>query len=75
MYCNQKLDYICPINNNKTQNKMTNSKAQIEIKEVVATEKVKGTILIVKEQPVIGGGINETKSENTIYDASIVYEF
>jgi hypothetical protein len=54
---------------------MTNSKAQIEIKEVVATEKVKGTILIVKEQPVIGGGINETKSENTIYDASIVYEF
>jgi hypothetical protein len=47
---------------------MTNTTAQIEIKEVVATE-------IVKEQPVIGGGINETKEENTIYDASIVYEF
>jgi hypothetical protein len=54
---------------------MTNTTAQIEIKKVVATENVKGTILIVKEQPVIGGGINETKEENTIYEASIVYEF
>ena len=43
--------------------------------EVQATETVKGTVLIVKEQPVIGGGINETKGENTIYEASIVYEF
>ena len=54
---------------------MNTQNQTFEIKEVVATEKVKGTILIVKEQPVIGGGINETKSENTIYEASIVYEF
>jgi hypothetical protein len=54
---------------------MTNTIAKIEIKEVVATETVNGTILFVKEQPVIGGGIKETKEENTIYEASIVYEF
>ena len=54
---------------------MRNTKAQIEIKKIVATETVKGTILIIKEQHVIGGGINETKEENTIYEASIVYEF
>ena len=54
---------------------MTNTTAQIEIKEVQATETVKGTVLIVKEQPVKGGGINETKEENTIYQASIIYEF
>jgi hypothetical protein len=59
----------------KTINKMRNTTAQIEIIDVIATEAVKGTILIVKEQNVIGGGINETKEENTIYDASIVYEF
>jgi hypothetical protein len=54
---------------------MKNTTSQIEIKEIVASENVKGTILIVKEQPVIGGGINESKEENTIYDASIIYEF
>lgn len=65
--------YICFIKQNKKI--MTNTIAKIEIKEVVATETVNATILIVKEQPVIGGGINETKEENTIYEASIVYEF
>lgn len=54
---------------------MTNTIAKIEIKKVLATETVNGTILFVKEQPVIGGGIKETKEENTIYEASIVYEF
>ena len=54
---------------------MTNTTAQIEIIEVVATENIKGTILVVKEQPVIGGGIAEPKENNTIYDASIIYEF
>jgi len=64
--------YICINKNGKT---MTNTTAPIEIKEVQATETVKGTVLIIKEQPVKGGGINETKEENTIYEASIVYEF
>lgn len=54
---------------------MTNTTAQIEIKEVQATEAIKGTVLIVKEQPVNGGGINEAKEENNIYGANIVYEF
>ena len=54
---------------------MTNTNAEIEITEVIATEKIKSTILFIKEQPVFGGGINETKEENTIYDASIIYEF
>ena len=54
---------------------MTNTTAKIEIIEVQATESVKGTVLMIKEQPVIGGGINQTKEENTIYEASIVYEF
>ncbi len=54
---------------------MTNTKAQIEISEIQATETVKGTVLIIKEQPVIGGGIDQTKEENTIYEAGIVYEF
>ena len=54
---------------------MTNSTAQIEIKVVQATEIVKGIVLIIKEQPVKGGGISETKEENTIYDACIIYEF
>jgi hypothetical protein len=47
----------------------------IEIIKLTATETVKGTILIIKEQPVIGGGINQSKEENSIYEASIVYEF
>jgi hypothetical protein len=63
------------IKHNTKKKKMTNTTAQIEIKEVVATETVKVTIVVVKEQPVIGGGINEIKEESTIYDASIVYEF
>ena len=54
---------------------MTNTTAQIEIIEVQATETVRGTVLIIEEQPVKGGGINQTKEENTIYEASIVYEF
>jgi hypothetical protein len=54
---------------------MTNTTAQIEILEVLVSEKVKRKILIVNEQPVIGGGINESKEENTIYDAAIIYVF
>jgi len=54
---------------------MTNTKAEIEIKEVQATENIKGTVLFIKEEVVKGGGISETKEENTIYDACIVYEF
>jgi hypothetical protein len=54
---------------------MTNTTAKIQITEVQATELVKGTVLIIQEQPVTGGGINQTKQENTIYEASIVYEF
>lgn len=54
---------------------MKNTKAQIEILEVQATETIKGTVLIIKEQPVIGGGIAETKEQNTIYDAGVIYEF
>jgi len=59
----------------KNLKKMINTTAQIEIKEIQATELIKGVVLIIKEQPVKGGGINETKEENTIYNASIVYEF
>jgi hypothetical protein len=70
---NQNKGFIFAVHKNgKT---MTNTTAPIEIKEVQATETVKGTVLIIKEQPVKGGGINETKEENTIYEASIVYEF
>ena len=54
---------------------MTNTNAQIEILEVQATEPIKGTVLVIKAQPVIGGGIAEAKEENTIYDAGIIYEF
>lgn len=49
---------------------MTNSKSNIEIATVANT-----TILLISEQPISGGGINETKEENTIYEANIVYEF
>ncbi len=54
---------------------MTNTKSQIEIIEFQATETIKCTVLVIKEQPVKGGGINQTKEENTIYEADIVYEF
>lgn len=54
---------------------MTNIKSQIEIIEFQATETIKCTVLVIKEQPVKGGGINQTKEENTIYEADIVYEF
>jgi len=53
---------------------MTNTTSNIEI-ATVHTSNFSGTILIISEQPVIGGGISETKEENTIYEASIVYEF
>lgn len=53
---------------------MTNTKAAIEIK-TVQTDTTKDTVLLVLEQPVQGGGIAQTKAENTIYDAGIVYEF
>lgn len=54
---------------------MTNTNANIEIIKVVATNKISGTVLIIKEQPVIGGGISEMEEDNTIYNASIIYEF
>jgi hypothetical protein len=58
---------------------MTNTKSKIEIHTVEATKSITGTVLIIKGYPEEnrGGGnlINETKEENTIYDASIVYEF
>lgn len=60
---------------------MTNTKAQVEIIEIQATETVKGTVLTIKERPtindkpIVGGGINESKEENTIFNASIIYEF
>jgi len=62
--------YLCVTKQNKKA--MTST---IEIIKLIATETVKGTILIIKEQPVIGGGINQSKEENSIYEASIVYEF
>lgn len=49
---------------------MTNTKLNIEIVKVE-----NDTILFISDQPVLGGGVNETKEENTIYEASIVYEF
>jgi len=54
---------------------MTNTKAEIEIKEVIAGESIKSKILIIKEQPVFGGGISQSKEENIILDANIIYEF
>jgi hypothetical protein len=47
----------------------------LEILEVQATEALKSVLLIVKHLPVTGGGISETKEQNTIYEASLVYEF
>ena len=53
---------------------MTNTKNQIEI-----IENQMGTVVIVKGYPEdnIGNGdlVNQTKEENTIYNAAIVYEF
>lgn len=50
---------------------MTNTKSEIEI--------IKGfkdsEVLVIKEKPCDGGGINETQEENKIYDANIIYEF
>lgn len=54
---------------------LTNTKAEIEIITVQATETIKGTVLIIKEQPCKGGGIADPNEENTIYGAHIVYEF
>jgi hypothetical protein len=53
---------------------MTNTKSDIEI-ITVSTLNFTNKVLVIFEQPVIGGGINETKQDNIIYDASIVYEF
>jgi hypothetical protein len=53
---------------------MTNSKSTIEILSI-ETSDFSSTVLVILEQPVKGGGINESKDDNTIYDASIVYEF
>ena len=53
---------------------MTNTKSNIEI-ATVSTSDFSNTVVLISEQPVKGGGINETKEENTIYEASIVYEF
>jgi hypothetical protein len=49
---------------------MTNTKAELEILKGMSNE-----VLVIKEHPSDGISICETKEENTIYDASIIYEF
>ena len=41
----------------------------------VSVVSVKDTIILVKEQPVLGGGINETQEDNTLCDFPVIYEF
>jgi hypothetical protein len=53
---------------------MTNSNSPIEILTVVTSD-FSGTVVLISEQPVRGGGINESIDDNTIYEAGIVYEF
>ena len=58
---------------------MTNTKSNIEIITVVATESISGTVVIINGYPEDntrnGNLINQTKEENTIYNAAIIYEF
>lgn len=49
---------------------MTNTKSEIKIIEGFAND-----ILIIKESAKVSEGIGETKEENTIYNASLIYEF
>ena len=66
------LVYLCTIQlNNKI---MENTKSEIQILETEVNE-IKCNILIINEEIVKGGGINQTNEENTIYDYSIIYEF
>ena len=51
-----------------------NTKAPIQI-ATIETDTTKDTVVVISEQPVKGGGITQTAAENTIYHASIVYEF
>jgi hypothetical protein len=68
------VSIITPIIVRQTNIVMTNSKSTIEILSI-ETSDFSSTVLVILEQPVKGGGINESKDDNTIYDASIVYEF
>lgn len=49
---------------------MTNTKSEIEIVKGFAND-----VLIIKESVNVSEGIGETKEENTIFNASIIYEF
>lgn len=53
---------------------MTNTTSNIEI-QTVSTSNFSNTVVLISEKPVIGGGINQTALENTIYDANLIYEF
>lgn len=53
---------------------MTNTKADLEILKI-SSNNISNKVLIIKEQPVKGGGINQEKTETTIYDSNIIYEF
>ncbi len=64
------IHYICFTKTDKHTHIMANTKSQIEIVNVNTN-----TVLIIKDQPVIGGGISESQLLNTIYNAGIIYEF
>ncbi len=49
---------------------MTNTKSEIEIVKGFAND-----VLIIKESANTSEGIGETKEEDTIFNASIIYEF
>lgn len=53
---------------------MTNTTAPIDISEIAIND-IKGTIVTIFEQPVVGGGIRDLGDINKIYHADIVYEF
>jgi len=49
---------------------MTNTKSEIEIIKGFTSD-----VLIIKESANTSEGIGEAKEENTVYNASIIYEF
>ena len=53
---------------------MNNTYSNIEI-AIVSNSNFSNTVLVISEKPVMGGGINQTKENNTIYDANMIYEF
>lgn len=72
------VTYWCLIFVEQKQKVMKNTTAQIEISDMKTPETLKGksTVLFIHEKPCeCGVAGKESREQNTIYDAGVIYEF